>query len=96
MVDPVAPGKILTMESLNDTSWVTTRADLVSYINLLAQEAQAPSCGWENPSLDRYLEALAAWTDDMDGYFGNRGEPVPDRPDWSLIAGMLRAACFYE
>ncbi|WP_455711071.1 DUF7660 family protein [Streptomyces nodosus] len=32
----------------------------------------------------------------MDGYFINRGEPVPDRPDWSLIASMLRAACFYE
>ncbi|MGX5181441.1 DUF7660 family protein [Streptomyces avermitilis] len=84
------------MESLNDTSWVRSRADLVSYIKQLAQEAQAPSSSWENQSLDRYLEALSAWTDDMDGYFINRGEPVPDRPDWSLIAGMLRAACFYE
>ncbi|MEU5771495.1 hypothetical protein ABZ782_36905 [Streptomyces asoensis] len=84
------------MESLNDTGWVRTRADLVSYIRQLSQEAQVPSSGWENQSLDCYLEALSAWTNDMDGYFGNRGEPVPDGPDWSLIASMLRAACFYE
>ncbi|MGW6206299.1 DUF7660 family protein [Streptomyces sp. NPDC055089] len=84
------------MESLNDTSRVRTRADLVSYIRQLSQEAHASSSGWENQSLDSYLEALSAWTSDMDGYFSDRGEPVPDRPDWSLIASMLRAACFYE
>ncbi|MCX4870529.1 MULTISPECIES: hypothetical protein [unclassified Streptomyces] len=84
------------MDSLNDTTWVTTRADLVSCIRQLGQEAQAPSRGWENRSLDRYLEALSAWTNDMDSYFINRGEPVPESPDWGLIAVMLRAACFYE
>ncbi|WP_436848748.1 DUF7660 family protein [Streptomyces asoensis] len=84
------------MDSLNDTSWVRTREDLVSYIRQLSQEAEDPSSGWENQSLDHYLESLSAWTNDMDGYFINRGEPVPDRPHWSLIAGMLRAACFYE
>ncbi|MFD7533827.1 hypothetical protein ACFV8E_40540 [Streptomyces sp. NPDC059849] len=84
------------MDSLNDTTRVTTRADLVSFIRQLGQEAEAPSNGWENRSLDRYLEALSAWTDDMDGYFTDRGEPVPESPDWGLIAAMLRAACFYE
>ncbi|MEU0837244.1 hypothetical protein ACNPQM_43800 [Streptomyces sp. NPDC056231] len=84
------------MDSLNDTSWVRTRADLVSYMGKLSQEAETASGGWQNRSLDRYLEALSAWTNDMDGYFINRGERVPDQPDWSLIADMLRAACFYE
>lgn len=84
------------MDSLNDTNWVKTRADLVSYIRKLSQEAEATSNGWENQTLDRYLEALSAWTNDMDAWFINRGEPVPDQPAWSLIADMLRAACFYE
>ncbi len=84
------------MDSLNDTTWVRTRADLVSYVRQLSQEAEAPASGWENQSLHGYLEALSAWTNDMDGYFINRGEPVPDQPQWSLIADMLRAACFYE
>ncbi|MGW8768673.1 DUF7660 family protein [Streptomyces sp. NPDC055815] len=84
------------MNSLNDTNWVRTRADLVAYIKQLSQEAEVQTNGWENQSLDRYLEALSAWTNDMDGYFINCGEPAPDRPDWGLIADMLRAACFYE
>ncbi|MFF4948189.1 hypothetical protein [Streptomyces chattanoogensis] len=84
------------MDSLNDTSWVRTRSDLVAYIRELSQEAKTASGGWENPSIDRYLEALGAWTNDMDGYVANRGVPLPDRPDWQLIADMLRAACFYE
>lgn len=84
------------MDSLNDTTRVRTRADLVSYIRQLSQEAGDPFSRWENPSLDRYLDALSAWTNDMDGYFTSRGEPVPDRPDWSLVAAMLRAACSYE
>ncbi|MEV8454205.1 hypothetical protein AB0467_18795 [Streptomyces sp. NPDC052095] len=84
------------MNALNDTTWVRTRADLVSYARQLGQEAGAASNGWENQTLERYLEALSAWTDDMDGYFANRGKPVPDQPDWSVIADMLRAACFYE
>jgi hypothetical protein len=65
------------MDSLNDTAWVRTRADLVTYIRQLSQEALATSSDWENQTLDRYLEALSAWANDMDGYFINRGEPVP-------------------
>ncbi|WP_030607978.1 DUF7660 family protein [Streptomyces sclerotialus] len=59
------------MDSLNDTSWVRKRADLVSYVRRLSQEAETASGGWENQSLDHYLEALSAWTNDMDGYFRN-------------------------
>ncbi|MFE3122934.1 hypothetical protein ACFXHD_05890 [Streptomyces hydrogenans] len=84
------------MNALNDTGWVRTRADLVAYIQQLSQEALNPANGWENRSLDRYLEALGAWTADMDGYFLSRGGRTPEQPDWSLIADMLRAACFYK
>ena len=41
---------------------------------------------WDNLTLDRYLEALSAWTDGMDGYRRNRGEPMPEQPSWILIA----------
>jgi hypothetical protein len=51
---------------------------------------------WENETLDRYLEALAAWLADSPGYFANRGEAVPEEPSWMLIANMLAAARTYE
>ncbi|WP_442857041.1 DUF7660 family protein [Arthrobacter sp. YN] len=52
--------------------------------------------GWENADLESFLEAMSAWTRDMDGYFMNRGEPVPDVPSWQLFAQMLLAAKIYE
>lgn len=84
------------MSSMDDTRWVRSRADLVTFVERLSQEAAAGPADWENPTVERYLEALSAWIDGMDGYFRNRGEPVPEQPTWGLIAGMLRAACFYE
>ncbi len=69
------------------------RADLLASN---AQEAAAPSSpyspnalDWENLSLDRYLEALHAWTEDM-------GERITEPPSWRTFANMLYAAKGYE
>ena len=35
---------------------------------------------WENRDLPSYLEAIAAWVDDMDGYYRNLGEDSPTSP----------------
>ncbi|MBI2761944.1 MAG: hypothetical protein HYX51_11035 [Chloroflexi bacterium] len=51
---------------------------------------------WEHQDLDSFLEALAAWTHDMDGYFRRDGQPVPDQPTWDLLAQMVLAARVYE
>jgi hypothetical protein len=82
--------------SMNDTSWVRSRADLVTYVQQLSREAAAHPETWENLSLDRYLDALGAWVESMDGYFLNRGKAAPEQPDWGLIASMLGAAVLYE
>lgn len=43
-----------------------------------------------------YLGALAAWIEDMPGWFANRGEKEPEQPTWALVAHMLRAASMRE
>ncbi|WP_457785924.1 DUF7660 family protein [Streptomyces rimosus] len=70
-------------------------AGLVFYVRRLSNEDEAVSryaeivSGiWENGSLNCCLEALSAWTNDMDGYFLNRGEPVPEQ-----LAGARSPAC---
>jgi hypothetical protein len=75
---------------------VQTRHDLVGFIQTLHRDLATNGSEWENPTLDRFLEALAAWTEDMDGYFRNRGQKVPSEPTWQLIADMLHAAHLYE
>jgi hypothetical protein len=75
---------------------VHDRADVIVAIRALAENYRADPSRWENQTLDAYLEALAAWIDDMDGYFRNQGVEAPDPPDWNVVAQALLAAGIYE
>ncbi|WP_457757799.1 DUF7660 family protein [Streptomyces mirabilis] len=51
----------------------------------------------QNPSTSDFVDASARWTKSMVGFFKNViGEPVPEVPDWALIAAIFRAAVVYE
>jgi len=86
------------MTELNDlVETIETREDLVQFIEALLQDLTAHEDSWENPTLKRYLAALAAWTQDMEGYFQNiHRTSVPTEPSWKLIGYMLLAASIYE
>jgi hypothetical protein len=76
---------------------IRTRSDLASFVRALRQDLNHHPEEWENPTLDDYLDALAAWTEDMDGYFKNiHGAPVPEQPSWKIVGYMLIAARIYE
>jgi hypothetical protein len=75
---------------------VHDRAAVVVAIRALAENYRADPARWENQTVDVYLEALAAWIDDMDGYFRNQGVKPPERPDWNVVAQALLAAGSYE
>ena len=75
---------------------VRTRHDLARFVDALRRDLDANEEAWENPTLDRYLEALSGWIADMEGWFANRGVPEPEQPDWNLVGHMLYAAKVYE
>jgi hypothetical protein len=50
---------------------------------------------WENPTLDRYLEAFAALLGSIDNHYVNTGQPVPQDP-WVIVAEVFRGAKYYE
>ncbi|MCW2984425.1 MAG: hypothetical protein JWR63_1995 [Conexibacter sp.] len=64
-------------------------------VRALRADLEASAGDWENSTLERYLDALAAWTEDSAGYYESRGEPTPDL-DWSAFADALAAAKSYE
>jgi hypothetical protein len=66
-----------------------TREDAVSAIRKLVADLEHDPGSWENPTLDRYLDARAAW---LEGY-GNKHNPTPS---WDFIIEMLGAARIYE
>ena len=72
------------------------REGFVAFVRALACTAREDPAAVENQDLGAYLEALAAWVEDMDGYFRNRGEPIPTQPSWQLLGEMLAAARVYE
>ena len=75
---------------------VRSREDLAAFAVALREDLAARPDDWENPTLERFLEAFAAWCIDMPGFFSNRGEAQPEQPDWQLVARMLMAASTYE
>jgi hypothetical protein len=75
---------------------IRSREDFVSFVKSLRASLSTDSNGWENRNLGSYLEAVAAWVEDMDGYYENRGQPVPQQPDWKVLGEILLAATLYE
>ena len=75
---------------------ISSREDFVRFIGELRRNLLARPDEWTNTSLGDFLEALSAWTQDMDGYYENNNLPIPETPGWRTLAEMLLAAKYYE
>lgn len=75
---------------------IHTRDDLVRFLERLADDLRENSDAWENPTLDRFLDALARWTSSMENVYRNTGRPVPQEPSWRTFGEMMLAARIYE
>jgi hypothetical protein len=75
---------------------IRSREDFVQFARALVANLRESPDEWTNADLAAYLEALGAWVDDLDGYYQNRGEPVPDQPTWRTLGEILGAAKVYE
>jgi len=79
-----------------DISEVTTREDAVRVVAAMVQDLREHPDEWENPTLDRFLEALAASMEGIESGYRNRGEELPAQPTWALLAELLIMATGYE
>ncbi len=75
---------------------INSREDLAKFVDEMRLSLRKGGQGWENKDFSSYLEAMAAWISDMDGYFENIGEPCPDKPTWRTFAQILAASTIYE
>jgi len=76
--------------------WPMTRADFEAFLKEFADSLRTDPTAWTNVSLEQFLGGVSGWVADMDGYFANRGEPVPSQPSWQLFAQALLAGRVYE
>ncbi len=75
---------------------VGSRHALAAFVRALLRDMRESPDTNENRDLGSYLEAMAAWIEDMDGYYADRGEPLPEQPSWRTVAEILAAAAVYE
>lgn len=68
---------------------VKSREEFIKATQQLSKEST-------DKSISKYLDSLAAWVEDMDGYYLNKGLPIPEKLDWQTVTDMLTAARFYE
>jgi hypothetical protein len=84
------------MDLVDQAENVRNRQDLAILISDLVDDLRSNKQEWENDNLLDFLEAMSRWVQDMDGYFMNRGEPIPTDKPWKLFADILMAARIYE
>jgi hypothetical protein len=87
--------------AMMDPDSVQSRRDLISFLNQLKADFEANGPSWENKSLPDFLEALAMWAEDMDGYYLNAGlsaevDLTKQTVKWRVFADLLMAARIYE
>jgi hypothetical protein len=75
---------------------IDSKADLARFIEALVADLRAHPDGWENNSLERYLEALGSWLEASDAAYRNQGQSPPTTPSWKDVAVILMAATMYE
>jgi hypothetical protein len=75
---------------------VNSKSDFVQFVEGLRADPGKNPDEWENPTLDSFLEAMAAWVTASDDSYRNTGRPVPDNVSWRVFAEVLAAARIYE
>ncbi|WP_218919271.1 DUF7660 family protein [Burkholderia sp. FL-7-2-10-S1-D7] len=79
-------------------SEIRTREDFVDFISDFVKSIRNGQ-SIENNTVDSYLEAMASWVEDMDGYYENMGiasEMKLDTMNWRVLADIVVAATMYE
>jgi hypothetical protein len=76
---------------------IKNRQSFISHVEQLHIDLLENPDSWENPTLPRFLEALAAVAKDIQNSYSNNQKKLnADEPSWQVFADMLTAASVYE
>ncbi len=74
-----------------------TRKDFIEAVDNLRTDYNKNPEILENKTIDGFLEAIARYTDDIQGYYDNTGQNVDaNKPDWKIFIDILKGASIYE
>ena len=80
-----------------NTENIDSREGFVVFVKALYSDFKEHGDNWENKTLDAFLERIAAYAEDIDGYYLNRRQNEdPEKATWKLFADILAGATIYE
>lgn len=76
---------------------VTDRKSFIHFLELLREDLINTPDAWENKTLPDFLEALATYAEDIQGYYNNTKANInADTASWSMFADIFKGAKVYE
>lgn len=74
-----------------------TRKDFIEAVEILRTDYNKNPENWENITIDDFLNAIARYTDDIQGYYDNTGQNIDANiPNWKIFADIMKGASIYE
>lgn len=84
------------MKFVRETDSIETREDLVRYVERLREDLLSNKEDWENPTLERFLDAMSAQINSLDQLYKNLKKETPVVPSWKVFAEILSGAKIRE
>jgi len=76
---------------------VSDRHSFIKFLQLLHRDYLNNPAEWENATLENFLEAMASYSEDIQGYYNNTNQNInADTPSWKVFADILKGAKIYE
>ncbi|WP_157862296.1 DUF7660 family protein [Wenjunlia vitaminophila] len=84
-------------QPLNPGDRIPDQDAFAAFLARLHEDCRQRGDQWENVTLERFLEALAAWVSTGPAWYEcNLQEPLPSDGNWTYLAHALMAATMYE
>lgn len=81
----------------NEFPAVTNREEFAVFLQSLLDDLLRHRDKWENITLENFLEAMIAWTEDGSQYYVHTNQPQPPAEgNWQAVADIMTAARIYE
>lgn len=93
MPDPYDAGRFAEVSGLDQ---VDSHLDVAGIVQQMVTDLRQHPDEWENGTLERFLDALAALLEALPSLYANRGEQAPAQPTWQMVAETLVKASGYE
>lgn len=84
------------MSNLKVPEKIITKQDFVDFLHSVRADYTERPDSWENTDIASFLESMAAWTNDMDGFYANQNLQMPENVNWKVFAEIIYASRIYE